>query len=290
MSGWGLTIIALLLLLFGNRLPSMMRSLGHGITELKKGLQAGGFVHHPFRGGRNVPFCGQGRSADGLLRARVGETDYQGVSSVQNVSQPGEPVSVESARGRLRELVSNNDRLQEVLLSVKRQYRQSVWQQRLVRCLLSYFGAARFLRRVSISIFGWRFAGVLVGATVIGVIGFMPTLSWLGGLFGLVLGAGAFACLMYIPAHSTLVSKNRELQERMTELDSQGNESSTQLSRLTAELRASLGRQQYWSDYTKELEHRESQQYRLQRLAQRNWKAMRGGELEDFLEGVFSEL
>ena len=54
MSGWGLAIIALLLLLFGNRLPSVMRSLGHRITEIKESLQAGGVIHHLFRGERNV--------------------------------------------------------------------------------------------------------------------------------------------------------------------------------------------------------------------------------------------
>ena len=37
-----LTIIALLaLLFFGNRLPSVMRSLGIGITEFKKGIRDG---------------------------------------------------------------------------------------------------------------------------------------------------------------------------------------------------------------------------------------------------------
>ncbi len=30
-----------ILLLFGNRLPSVMRSLGEGITEFKKGIQGG---------------------------------------------------------------------------------------------------------------------------------------------------------------------------------------------------------------------------------------------------------
>jgi restriction system protein len=37
-------------------------------------------------------------------------------------------------------------------------------------------------------------------------------------------------------------------------------------------------------------QYRKSQQYRLQKLAARNWKAMRGGDLEAFLGEVFSEL
>lgn len=41
--GWvELTVLSgVVLLLFGNRLPSVMRSLGQGITEFKKGIQTG---------------------------------------------------------------------------------------------------------------------------------------------------------------------------------------------------------------------------------------------------------
>ena len=38
--GWELIVVlVVVLLLFGNRLPSVMRSLGIGITEFKKGIQ-----------------------------------------------------------------------------------------------------------------------------------------------------------------------------------------------------------------------------------------------------------
>jgi sec-independent protein translocase protein TatA len=36
-----LVIAAVMLLLFGHRLPSTMRSLGKGLTEFKKGLREG---------------------------------------------------------------------------------------------------------------------------------------------------------------------------------------------------------------------------------------------------------
>ena len=36
-----LIVLVIVLLLFGNRLPSMMRSLGRGVTEFKKGLEGG---------------------------------------------------------------------------------------------------------------------------------------------------------------------------------------------------------------------------------------------------------
>jgi len=34
-------LLIIILLLFGHRLPSMMRSLGRGVTEFKKGLEGG---------------------------------------------------------------------------------------------------------------------------------------------------------------------------------------------------------------------------------------------------------
>jgi sec-independent protein translocase protein TatA len=39
-SGWEIIVVALvILLLFGNRLPGLMRSLGQGVVEFKKGVQ-----------------------------------------------------------------------------------------------------------------------------------------------------------------------------------------------------------------------------------------------------------
>ena len=41
-SPWQLLLIAgIVLLLFGNRLPSIMRSLGSSVTEFKKGIEEG---------------------------------------------------------------------------------------------------------------------------------------------------------------------------------------------------------------------------------------------------------
>ena len=43
MGHWELLIVAfVILLLFGNRLPSMMRSLGRGVVEFKHGLHGEG--------------------------------------------------------------------------------------------------------------------------------------------------------------------------------------------------------------------------------------------------------
>ena len=203
------------------------------------------------------------------------------MNSAQDASQPGKTVPAETARARLHELGSNVNSLQASLLIVKRQCRQSAWQQRLLRCLLLYFGAAGFVRRATTSVFDWRSAGILIGATVIGGITCVATMSWLGSLFGLVLGAAALACLMYFPHDSVVAERTPRLRERIAELDSQRHHLGRQLAALTSELRIAAER---------ERQYRESQQYRRHRLASRNWKAMRGGDLERFLEEVFSEL
>jgi sec-independent protein translocase protein TatA len=40
LGGWEILVVALVvLLLFGNRLPGLMRSLGQGVVEFKKGVQ-----------------------------------------------------------------------------------------------------------------------------------------------------------------------------------------------------------------------------------------------------------
>ena len=38
-------VMLVVLLLFGNRLPSVMRSMGVGITEFKKGIKGEGVTH-----------------------------------------------------------------------------------------------------------------------------------------------------------------------------------------------------------------------------------------------------
>jgi sec-independent protein translocase protein TatA len=49
-SPWqALILLLVVLLLFGSRLPSVMRSLGEGITEFKKGMNGGDGASDPNR-------------------------------------------------------------------------------------------------------------------------------------------------------------------------------------------------------------------------------------------------
>lgn len=48
-TGGAIVLGIVVLLLFGNRLPSVMRSLGEGVTEFKKGLNGGDSSTDPNR-------------------------------------------------------------------------------------------------------------------------------------------------------------------------------------------------------------------------------------------------
>ncbi|MFY9343132.1 MAG: twin-arginine translocase TatA/TatE family subunit [Planctomycetota bacterium] len=61
-----LAILAVVLLLFGHRLPGMMRSLGSGITEFKRGLKDGNKPNEPPASG--PPARGNDTPSDGASR------------------------------------------------------------------------------------------------------------------------------------------------------------------------------------------------------------------------------
>ena len=49
-------------------------------------------------------------------------------------------------------------------------------------------------------------------------------------------------------------------------------------------------KQSRWSDYTRELDRKQSERYRRQQILKVDWKALRSVPFENFLEGVFKEL
>ncbi|MBL8752364.1 MAG: twin-arginine translocase TatA/TatE family subunit [Planctomycetes bacterium] len=61
-----IVVLVVVLVLFGNRIPGMMRSLGSGITEFKRGLKDG-----------NKP-DGGGGSGGSLGNSKPGETPNDG--------------------------------------------------------------------------------------------------------------------------------------------------------------------------------------------------------------------
>jgi HJR/Mrr/RecB family endonuclease len=67
-----------------------------------------------------------------------------------------------------------------------------------------------------------------------------------------------------------------------------GNEERSNLSQIEKDISVERDNQRQVAGQLEQ--YRQSHLYRLRKLAARNWKAMRGGELEAFLEAVFSEL
>jgi hypothetical protein len=180
--------------------------------------------------------------------------------------------------------------VQGALTIAEQQYRRAVVRHSRERWLHGYLGAARSVRRISSSAFGFRWAPVLIGAFAVGGLLYALTVSAMCGAVAVLLGASVFACLMYWPNDSALECKRAELPERMAEFERRRSELSAELAQLRTEFRESTERQRNWSNCLTEAEVRASRQYRLQQLCERNWKAMRGGELEEFLKEVFTEL
>jgi len=285
MSGWGLTIIALLLLLFGNRLPSVMRSLGRGITAIKKSLQAGGVIHHPFRGERNVPSA---RFDDRISGVGIGENTKGELNHAMPL--PGSVV-VEQERDSESITQSHIDKLAAYV----QQLRDSVGlcegqraRQKSIESHLTCFSVRTRLciRKCVDNVLGWRWAGILITALAVGAIFFIATLSWKLAVAGIVIGGAVSLFMLYFPTDSDVAME----QDELVSLQAVNLANAEVLIRHKANLAVASEKLRKWNALLTEKQYRESRQYRRQQLAQKNWKAMRGGELEQFLAEVFSEL
>jgi restriction system protein len=78
------------------------------------------------------------------------------------------------------------------------------------------------------------------------------------------------------------------LRTTLADLTRRRNEERDALSQIERNMAAAIENQRQLTDQL--AEYRQSRLYRLGQLAAENWKAMRGGELEAFLERVFAEL
>ena len=167
-------------------------------------------------------------------------------------------------------------------------YLRILAQGLMVRCRLLYLFVARFFRETVAPFLGWRWAVVLIGTTLFGALFFVLFLSWVAGLWGIALGATVFASLVGFPSDSHLTVNMRAAEGTLAQLGLRRNEGTEALSQMRRELSDAIENQRQLADRLRQ--HRQSRQYRLQQLAARNWRAMRGGDLETFLEKVFSEL
>ncbi|MBN2296456.1 MAG: restriction endonuclease [Pirellulales bacterium] len=178
-------------------------------------------------------------------------------------------------------------KLREAREIAKKSYASILPQYLMNHCKMSYFLIAQFVRDKVAPFLGWRWAVVLIGAIVVGALCFMLSLSWTAGLSGIVFGATMFGVIVSLPSDSNLVTSINTLKSTLTDLRLRRKEGRDSISRIGEELDIANQRQLQITNQLEQL--RQSRQYRLKKLATQNWKAMRGEDLEKFLEEVFSE-
>jgi hypothetical protein len=187
------------------------------------------------------------------------------------------------------EVIENRIReLQEAAITARARCTSILRQRRTIRCQLLYLSIARFFRETVVSFLGWRWAVVLIGATAVGALFFVLFLSWVAGLCGMAIGATLFASFVSLPSDSRLATAWDTLNGLLVELALRRNEQCNNLVGIEEEMSVVKDNQRQVANQIEE--YHQSRLYRLRTLAARNWKAMRGGELEQFLAEVFLEL
>ena len=121
-----------------------------------------------------------------------------------------------------------------------------------------------------------------------GALFFVLFYSAVAGVCGIAIGAALFTSFVSRPSDTRLAAALPALKGVLAESALRRNEERNNLVSIEKEL--SLAKE-HRRQVAKQIEqYRQSRVYRLRKLAARDWKAMRGGELEEFLEEVFSEL
>jgi hypothetical protein len=152
-----------------------------------------------------------------------------------------------------------------------------------LRLRLIYSVVARPVRRFTVVTFGWKWAGVLLGTTVVAGGLCVLAFSWLSGLLGLFFAGIAFFCVFYVPSDDTLVEDAEMIPKALASLIHTRNILEADVLRINANLPQIREKRRL-----AELE--ESGYFRRQALLKRDWKSLRSVPFETFLEEVFKEL
>ncbi len=165
-------------------------------------------------------------------------------------------------------------------------YEGQLARQKSIESHLTYFSFQTRLRKCVDNFLGWRWAGVLITALAVGAIFFVATLSWKLTVAGIFIGGAVSLFILYVPTDSDVAMERDEL----VSLQAVNLANTEVLIRHRADLAVASEKLRKCNALLTKKQYRESRQYRRQQLVQKNWKAMRGGELEQFLAEVFSEL
>ncbi len=82
-------ILVIALLLFGRRLPSVMRSMGKGVSEFKRGLRD---VED------EINSVGEGEEEDEVRQLPEGENEYESAESAEDAETEADEEDVEASR------------------------------------------------------------------------------------------------------------------------------------------------------------------------------------------------
>ena len=146
------------------------------------------------------PTVKQGRHDGWLPGPETNTTEYQAMNSRSGTSELTNAVPIETAREHITELTARIGELQKAISGAKSQAMRCTARKYFAFCAVGYFGIARFLRGITTSVFDWRWAGVLIGATLLGGILSVATLSWAVGLYGASLSLSRLrACSTFLP-------------------------------------------------------------------------------------------
>ncbi|MEN6450616.1 MAG: restriction endonuclease [Thermoguttaceae bacterium] len=178
--------------------------------------------------------------------------------------------------------------LRQAIAQAKRAYPSLAARGALLRVELSYLAIGRLLRGTPSQWLGWRWAVVFVIAMLSWGLVTIISLSFVTGLLAGLVGGGMGACVLYLPDDPHLRSNAAFLRDSLADLHDRKDAMREKVSQLASQLAIE---KQAGHRLTGDLErYRHSQQFRLNSLLSQNWKAMRGTELERFLETVFLEL
>lgn len=215
-------------------------------------------------------------------------TRFEGLASPQPPFR--EPDARTITQSHVDELTAHVLRVKQQLYSTRRLLGESGRPLARIRLWRSHLKAAAHVRKAVTYYFGWKCAGLVVIALVVGGLCFVLTSSWVFGLVGVGGGTLGAAGLLYVPADGKLAAHRQMVQKWLEDWEQERTANRQALARLEQDCQQLSDRLAKWTALLEERRISESAEYRRLKLLNANWKALRSVEFEQFLKQVFYEL
>ena len=144
----------------------------------------------------------------------------------------GIPDSNSIAQSHVDELAAHVEQMRAEI----RRYKEPVNQQCRTEARLDGIASQTQLRTWVKYVFGWRWAGVLLAASLTGGILVVTMASWKIPLSGAVVAAAISWCLLYCPAESEILLQSQQLRDELATLQVLNSENAQSLARLRVDL------------------------------------------------------